>query len=241
MKDNQSSTEIPETTPFPDEKSDKPSAWEQQAGEKPDQYEAFLIYLNIERDSLDMAYRIYYARKFPERWKEAVKGGTESQIVASGAFSTWARQWGWRDRRAEYYHWLNAQVQLELSQRRIKAMVETVDLGTAMRRLAAEALEGISATVRFKTLAEDGREVWVLASQLKINEILALANAGMMTERLVFGEPTQITENRQDNQTADERGEARTKQAAVLLDIAQQRKTLEQIRKSTAKRKNKIS
>ena len=166
--------------------------WDKLVEETPVQYTGFKSYLYCDRDSLDQAYREYYAKRFPDRWEKVVFSNSQMDIVASGTFREWAKVFNWRDRRAAYYEYLHDEIHAEFTQQRLIAMRETIELGRNMRRLATDALSLVTTDNVYKAEAEDGREVWVLKSNIGVGDIMQLAAAGVKLERLIFGDPTDI-------------------------------------------------
>jgi hypothetical protein len=195
------------------ESDNKKQVWDRLPDESDLQYKAFLNYLELDRPSLEAAYREYYKQRFPERWEEAVASGEESTIKASGSFSEWAKIHHWKARREAYYDDLYDTVLANLKQRQIKSLIAQADLGQTLRELAQEALEGISATTKYIAHAEDGREIWVLQSNLKLHEIAKLTELGMTIENKVFGRPDSIQEHthKVDEKTVQDIGDIASK------------------------------
>lgn len=179
-----------------EESSENPNVWDRLPEETDLQYMAFMCYLELESPNIEAAYRSYYQKRFPERWQQAIDSGEESKLKAAGSFHEWSKIHLWKERRQAYYDDLYEVVLEQLRNRQITTMLEHADLGRQLRETAQQALDAISSTTMYVALSEeDGREIWILESNLKPHEIAKLAELGVTIENKVFGKPDSIQEH----------------------------------------------
>jgi hypothetical protein len=150
--------------------------WDRQEDETPSAWAAFQVYRDMapHTRALRGAYR-------------AAKGQDKQNI--GGTWKRWYKDNQWQARALAYDRHRDAKLRADLESRRLQARIETADLGATLRRKASNAVRMLVA-VSQQIGNQNGKEVWVLATELKPNEIASLAKTGVDLEFLALGEPT---------------------------------------------------
>lgn len=153
--------------------------WERQPEESEPCWRAFVLYRDLEPQdrSLTEAYR---------RADGDPTWGTPTH------YQRWSKEWLWRERVIAYDNYVDTKMRAALEAQRIRARVETAQLGRAMRRKAAAALQELQAII-FETVVVDGVSTKVARSALTPAQIAQLADVGVKLERLAVGDPTETS------------------------------------------------
>jgi len=155
--------------------------WERQPGESDMAWEAFVVFRDLDpgKRTIKHTYELVSGHTL-----ERASTPHGDRVVPSMNFGRYCNQFHWRERAFAYDRYMDDKYRKELEASRVKARVETADLGRTMRRKAAEALAELK-TILY-TRGPNGEIT--LKSALTSNQIVKLAEVGVRLERLALGE-----------------------------------------------------
>jgi len=154
--------------------------WERQPGETDLAWDAFCTFRDLDPGERTI-----------KRTYEVVSGHTVERastpngdrVSPSMNMYRYNKEYRWQERAFAYDRYMDDKYRKELEASRVRARVETADLGRTMRRKAAEALAELQTILYIK----QGDQV-VLRNALNASQIVRLAEVGVRLERLALGE-----------------------------------------------------
>lgn len=154
-------------------------------GEGPKAYAQFRCYLELIPE--DRTYT-----KAWERWR--TRANLPEGKPCPSNFRTMAHKNDWRGRADAFDADQNRKIESQLAARRTKALIATADLGETLRKKAEQAARMLS-PIDQQLGDREGKEVWLVKSQLTPTEIARMAQVGVELEQLAMGNPTTRTEH----------------------------------------------
>lgn len=150
--------------------------WERQPGEPDNQWLWFTTFRDMDPGirSLANAYRL--------------ATGKEVYWHTSTHWQQARNLWCWTERVVAYDNYVDAIHRRVLEAARLKIRVETLQLGSAMREKASEALTVLDAVLYRDVKQSDGTVKREMRSALTPSQIVKLAEVGVKLERLAVGE-----------------------------------------------------
>lgn len=154
--------------------------WERQPSESDMAWEAFSVYRDLDpgERTIKHTYELVSGHTL-----ERASTPNGDRVSPSMNFSRYCNEFHWRERVFAYDRYMDDKYRKELEAGRVRARVETADLGRTMRRKAAEALAELQTILYIK----QGDQV-VLRNALNASQIVRLAEVGVRLERLALGE-----------------------------------------------------
>lgn len=165
----------------PTELSPECKPWERQPGESDSDWHRFVIYRNMDPSVRSKRAAYAVSRGLPNT--------PESRRKMEPGNYFWAatKQWRWEERVRAYDQHVDNMILERLEGRRMRARLETADLGQAMRQKAAEALQELRAVIT-ETKVIDGKTIKATRVALTPAQIARIAEIGVKLERLALGE-----------------------------------------------------
>lgn len=153
--------------------------WERQGSESDKAWGAFVVFRDLPPRERTLP-RMYF-----EITGKRIGQGAAQKV--SMHYQRYRARYKWDDRVAAYDRHMDDIWLKELEGQRVRARIETVDLGRALRQKAAEALQELRSVV-YVTKTVDGQKVQVPRSSLSATQIVRLAEVGVKLERMALGE-----------------------------------------------------
>lgn len=154
--------------------------WERQPGETDLAWDAFCTFRDLDpgERTIKRTYEVVSGHTV-----ERVSTPNGDRVSPSMNMYRYNKEYRWQERAFAYDRYMDDKYRKELEASRVRARVETADLGRTMRRKAAEALAELQTILYIK----QGDQV-VLRNALNASQIVRLAEVGVRLERLALGE-----------------------------------------------------
>lgn len=150
----------------------------------------------------------------PERTQAKTVEALQKPARYIGTIAAWSRQYGWRQRMVEYDRVVDLETRKAKVEELTRAHREMLLVATSMWKLAAKDL------MRWhKKLDKAPQDQPVLSPR----DVQSLADTGLKLQRVLMGEPDQITEHRHEVTVEETRGALRgllmDKEALQAMDL----------------------